>query len=282
MTEQNRTDRAIQGFLDSLSQLPGSILYRDQYEWMAIAPTAEGQVLRLDADLKPVWLPPPAGSTEPLQSLSPLYWFDVSQEGWSDGETPTALTDFGANHKDLQRVRGAAAYDQAQGHLVFDGITDVFQHPPAIREEVKQPLTFVIVAEFPESNATQHFFDAGTSARSSWRNLLYESGAAPGELSLYGDSRAETGSALPFPRAVYIIESDYPAADVFRDGVSLSTPNWGNNPQYNMTLGNSLDDPPGFNGRMNFCELAMLGYILNAPEKSDLTAALINKWEITP
>lgn len=51
----NNTTTNILAFLDSLSQLPGSILYRNALGWQALAPGSIGATLSLDADLLPFW-----------------------------------------------------------------------------------------------------------------------------------------------------------------------------------------------------------------------------------
>lgn len=50
------TQASIRAFLDSLSQLPGSLLYRDRLGWKALAPGSTGQKLSLSADLLPQWV----------------------------------------------------------------------------------------------------------------------------------------------------------------------------------------------------------------------------------
>lgn len=49
------TESDIQAYLDSLSQLPGSVLYRDSISWKALAPGASGQCLSLTQNLLPYW-----------------------------------------------------------------------------------------------------------------------------------------------------------------------------------------------------------------------------------
>lgn len=49
------TEQSIQAYLDSLSQLPGTILYRDQLEWKALPPGQEGSILTLGDDGLPAW-----------------------------------------------------------------------------------------------------------------------------------------------------------------------------------------------------------------------------------
>jgi len=49
------TTASIQAYLDSLSQLPGSLLYRDTLDWTALPPGNEGEVLSAGDDLKPEW-----------------------------------------------------------------------------------------------------------------------------------------------------------------------------------------------------------------------------------
>lgn len=60
------TEESIKHYLNSLSQLPGSILYRDRYQWKALPPGNSGNVLSLDSEKKPVWAPP-AGGPRPMQ-----------------------------------------------------------------------------------------------------------------------------------------------------------------------------------------------------------------------
>lgn len=45
----------LQRLLDSLSQTPGSILYRDDNAWKALPPGEIGQVLAIDNNLRPYW-----------------------------------------------------------------------------------------------------------------------------------------------------------------------------------------------------------------------------------
>lgn len=45
----------MQAYLNSLSQVPGSILYRDTINWKALLPGTSGQKLGLDATLRPQW-----------------------------------------------------------------------------------------------------------------------------------------------------------------------------------------------------------------------------------
>lgn len=54
MTQVN-TETSIKAFLNSLSSLPGSILYRDSLAWKGLAPGEAGQVLSLDDNLFPIW-----------------------------------------------------------------------------------------------------------------------------------------------------------------------------------------------------------------------------------
>jgi len=49
------TNASLQGYLDSLSQVPGSILYRDTFNWTALLPGSPGQALSLDENLRPMW-----------------------------------------------------------------------------------------------------------------------------------------------------------------------------------------------------------------------------------
>jgi len=55
MPNPPNTDQAIQQFLDALSQLPGSVLYRDMLEWKALAPGAQGEVLAMASTGLPAW-----------------------------------------------------------------------------------------------------------------------------------------------------------------------------------------------------------------------------------
>lgn len=50
------TEGSIKGYLDSLSQVPGSILWRDRLAWKGLIPGSAGQVLALDDDLNPKWI----------------------------------------------------------------------------------------------------------------------------------------------------------------------------------------------------------------------------------
>lgn len=50
------TEASIKHFLNSLSQLPGSLLYRDSINWRALPPGDAGHVLALDSDLRPEWI----------------------------------------------------------------------------------------------------------------------------------------------------------------------------------------------------------------------------------
>jgi hypothetical protein len=50
------TRTSIQAYLDSLSQQPGSILYRSTRDWLALPPGLAGQVLSVDANLLPTWV----------------------------------------------------------------------------------------------------------------------------------------------------------------------------------------------------------------------------------
>ena len=54
MVAQNTTTN-MQAFLDSLSQLPGSILYRDPISWVALPPGQQGEILTIDSEHKPFW-----------------------------------------------------------------------------------------------------------------------------------------------------------------------------------------------------------------------------------
>lgn len=49
------TTASIQAYLDSLSQLPGSLLYRDTLDWTALPPGNEGEILSISDQLKPQW-----------------------------------------------------------------------------------------------------------------------------------------------------------------------------------------------------------------------------------
>lgn len=49
------TEQSIKAYLNSLGQLPGSILYRNKISWEALAPGTQGQVLSIDDDLMPYW-----------------------------------------------------------------------------------------------------------------------------------------------------------------------------------------------------------------------------------
>ena len=49
------TETSIKAYLDSLSQLPGSILYRDEINWQALPPGNAGQILQVGPDLLPAW-----------------------------------------------------------------------------------------------------------------------------------------------------------------------------------------------------------------------------------
>lgn len=49
------TGTSIQNYLNSLSSLPGSILYRDQLWWKALPPGNAGEILSLSSALLPYW-----------------------------------------------------------------------------------------------------------------------------------------------------------------------------------------------------------------------------------
>ena len=49
------TESSIKEYLDSLSQVPGSILWRNRLAWQALAPGLQGDVLSLNADAHPYW-----------------------------------------------------------------------------------------------------------------------------------------------------------------------------------------------------------------------------------
>lgn len=49
------TEQSIQAYLNSLSQLPGSVLYRDSISWQALAPGNAGQILALNQNAMPEW-----------------------------------------------------------------------------------------------------------------------------------------------------------------------------------------------------------------------------------
>lgn len=49
------TETSIKAYLDSLSQLPGSILYRNIIAWQALPPGQEGQLLTVDESGFPAW-----------------------------------------------------------------------------------------------------------------------------------------------------------------------------------------------------------------------------------
>ena len=48
----------LQRMLDMISNEPGSILYRDAFGWVALAPTQAGDVLVLNANKLPRWESP--------------------------------------------------------------------------------------------------------------------------------------------------------------------------------------------------------------------------------
>jgi len=50
------TEASIKAYLDSISQLPGSILYRDRLAWQALPPGQAGDYLALTPDLLPAWV----------------------------------------------------------------------------------------------------------------------------------------------------------------------------------------------------------------------------------
>lgn len=52
------TTSDMQAFLDSLSQVPGSILFRNANFWQALPPPDAGRILALDANLLPTWIVP--------------------------------------------------------------------------------------------------------------------------------------------------------------------------------------------------------------------------------
>lgn len=63
------TPQALQQYLDSLSQIPGSILFRNRVSWEALPPGNAGEVLALSHDLLPEW--------QPSDPYSPA-WMDLS------------------------------------------------------------------------------------------------------------------------------------------------------------------------------------------------------------
>jgi hypothetical protein len=70
------TAAALQGYLDSLSQVPGSILVRGDPEWYALPPGTPGHVLALDDLGSPFWTEAPTG--EPTgPAVTPI-------DGWTD------------------------------------------------------------------------------------------------------------------------------------------------------------------------------------------------------
>lgn len=84
-----RTDIAMQSFLDSLSQVPGSILYRDRREWRALAPGEPQSVLAYTEEAGIHWSLDLAGAGVGPTELTPSHdWtgnHDVEASGRAYG-----------------------------------------------------------------------------------------------------------------------------------------------------------------------------------------------------
>lgn len=65
----HNTPAALQEFLDSLSQVPGSLIYRDRYQWNAIPPGEPGQILAWQPETGLGWVDPPEPTPPDIPDL---------------------------------------------------------------------------------------------------------------------------------------------------------------------------------------------------------------------
>lgn len=276
-----RTDRAVQAFLDSLSQVPGSVLYRTRLQWEAVTPTTPGQILALGQDLLPQWQAPPTGGGGPVQTLLPIHHYDISRETYSDGQSVTNLNDWGALKSALTNTSGNPTFSAAENAIIFNGINDALQPSDPKFVSIPMPYTWVLVSKTFSADEFVYYLGSGQQAASNERPQFYH------YTSEGFDPRFNAGSTVfgngnePFPWTVWTCVFDRDQSELYRNTELIGTGDSGSERWQGFTIGNRYDLRAGHFANMFFRELAGFGYRLTTDQREGIIQALASKWSIS-
>lgn len=281
MPSNERTDRAVQHFLDSLSQIPGSVLYRDRYQWKAVSPTEAGQVLALSQDLIPEWIEAPSPGGGPIEDLNPMHHHDTSKESFSDGQIITTLTDYGGAKEDLTNTSGTPTWSDADQAIIFDGVDDALQ-PATVRGiPVPHPYTWVLVTEIGASPNFAYYLGSATGAGSTQRPQFYHYSSVGFDPRFNAGSTVFGDSNEPFDLAIWTVIFDGQNSVLYRNDNIVGTGNSGSEQWRGFTIGNRYDLRAGHFSNLKFKECAGLGFRPTTQQIESMIQGLATKWGIT-
>lgn len=187
----------MQEFMDSLSQVPGSILYRDRIQWKGLSPGTPGQVLTWTEENGLHWADS-TGTGGDAEPQTPIEAYSVSPEsGTSAGGTVITIT--GANFDDTLDTSVEIGTAEAIDATVIDAETIEATTPAGTGlnaltvinglSSAYLPAAFNYVA--PTANPSHSFTDPGsrsfTATRVGYRFTVGAQDLSVTDLEVYGD-----------------------------------------------------------------------------------------------
>lgn len=116
----------VSDLLDSIGQVEGTILYRGPTWWMALAPGVPDQVLTVDADGSPAWMPSQGGGGGGRQGYANTWGTTSGSAGASKGAFITPMLDTTV-HSIMGRVAMANGGQYRWGIYEVDGSRAITQ-----------------------------------------------------------------------------------------------------------------------------------------------------------